>query len=623
MRRSGSLLLTIIAAVFLLVSAPFPARAYEYSYARIVRISYVHGDAQVSRPDQQNWEKAFLNLPIQQGYTIATTDGGRVEIEFESGATARVAENSILQFTELALFEGGRITKLTLTQGTGTFYANPSSRDTYLVVTPQLQVTAHDKAEFRLDVFNDGSSVSVFRGDVTVDSAAGSERITKGQTLAYSAAQPDTLRVEANPSADEWDRWVSSRDDSTSGQREQVLQYTRAPFSYGLADLSNYGAWYDVPGYGYGWAPWGTAAGWMPFWDGRWLFYPGLGWTWISNEPWGWVPYHFGRWVWTPVYGWVWLPGYYNYWCPANVYWVRVGNRLGWAPLPPNTPVGATPSTPPQGPIVVNTPTGVSGGQPNQVLHPNPNLHVRVLTTPPRLLDNGAEGVGRGVADWTGAMGKAAVSGAPKTKLPVGASPFSSGATVLVPTTPQPAGPSEETLGIVFDPGTHTFLNNPVPEKIPRPAAPAKPPTPPAPQAPPAVHSSQPVPPAVTPTPPTKTQSPTTVRPPVMPPLRRNPDVSRPPEQMKLPSPAKPPASPAAPAPPKPDVPTKSNGAPVPTPRAPKPPHPSFVHPPTHINSPRPVHFDHDARTPIPFRSFSSVHGISPPPALHSPGGRR
>ena len=62
--------------------------AQEYSYARVVRLSYVEGDVQVLRPEAESWEEGLLNLPIRQGY-ILSTGLGRAEIEFESGATAR------------------------------------------------------------------------------------------------------------------------------------------------------------------------------------------------------------------------------------------------------------------------------------------------------------------------------------------------------------------------------------------------------------------------------------------------------------------------------------------------------------------------------------------------------
>jgi len=418
--RTAFLLVPVTLALALAI--PQPAFSYDYSYARVVRLSLVQGDVQVARPDQQNWETAIVNLPIQQGYTLATGQG-RAEVEFESGATARIAENSILQFTELALANGGRITKLTLTQGTATFYANLSRDDSFAVLTPQLQVTIPENARLRVDVYDQGTTLSVLKGNVTADTPAGSNRLSKGHTLAYSSDQPDQVRLERNPKPDEWDRWVADRDDGITDARNASASYVSASYSYGLADLGNYGSWFPVRGYGYGWQPWGISSDWLPFWYGRWGFFPGLGWTWISYEPWGWMPYHFGRWLYSPGFGWVWLPGYFNNWCPAPVYWVQTGNGIGWVPLGPRDPAGQVPKNPTPPVVVGNTPTGLFGGAPNQRLKLIAGENPRFLAEPP--IPAGSLAGAAGFRGTTAGFGK------------TGAQP-----------------------GIFFDPKERRFLNN-------------------------------------------------------------------------------------------------------------------------------------------------------------------
>lgn len=90
----------------------------------------------------------------------------------------------------------------------------------------------------------------------------------------------------------------------------------------------------------------------MPFMDGQWLFMGGLGWNWVSVEPWGWLPYHFGSWVNAPGVGWAWIPVGPNVWRPATASWVQVDNRLGWIPdgppqksKPTKAQLAAVPST--------------------------------------------------------------------------------------------------------------------------------------------------------------------------------------------------------------------------------------------------------------------------------------
>jgi hypothetical protein len=328
------LLAAIIAALAAFCAGPARAGGDGYSYARIVRLSLVSGDVQVMRSDEAKWEPALMNMPIQQGMAVGT-NGGRAEIEFENGGALWLSQNSLVQFTELALSNGGRITKVNLSQGTATFDPNLGSSDSFLLVTPELQITPTGRASFRADVRKDSSSLHVLAGHVSVSSLAGTKDLRKGETLYVNASAPADDKITSNASPDDWDKWVKSRSSALTDGQNQSLQYTNAPFGYGMEDLSSYGSWSFFPGFGYGWQPFGVLNGWAPFSAGQWSFYPGMGWTWLSFEPWGWVPYHFGAWAYSPVFGWMWLPSDYGFWSPAPVQWFAVGNRIGWAPVNP------------------------------------------------------------------------------------------------------------------------------------------------------------------------------------------------------------------------------------------------------------------------------------------------
>ena len=439
-------------AVCLFLLLPYPIQAYDYSYARVVRLSLVEGDVQITRSDEKGWEQAIANMPIEQGFTIGTNNG-RAEIEFESGATAYIAENTVLQFTELALSNGGRITKLTLTQGTATFYARLASDDSFAILTPNVQVTIPRRAEVRLDVFKDGTSVSAPQGEADADSPAGTKTIEKGQTLGFSADAPDQVRTQRNPAPDDWDRWVDNHEGSINTGTAHSLQYTSAPFQYGMSDLSQYGGWNYYPGYGFGWQPWNLWIGWAPFNFGRWCFYPGLGWTWVSYEPWGWVPYHFGSWVFSPAFGWVWLPGLYNYWCPAPVQWLRVGNRIGWTPLRPVNQAGAPASLAPKVPVVISGSNQLGGMHKNKILAADtaassPNNKMEILGAPPSM---------------NGKLPRISAGQELHAEKPVSVVPgtatagFQSGITALVPTSPSVTRSGST---IVYDPAERRYVNN-------------------------------------------------------------------------------------------------------------------------------------------------------------------
>ncbi len=108
---------------------------------------------------------------------------------------------------------------------------------------------------------------------------------------------------------------------------------TQSPVTFDtfFQELSPYGDWMNVDGYGMSWCP-RVDRDWRPYTDGRWA-QTDAGWTWMSNEPWGWITYHYGRWTTLNDGSWIWVPGYE--WAPAWVAWRTNEDYVGWAPLPP------------------------------------------------------------------------------------------------------------------------------------------------------------------------------------------------------------------------------------------------------------------------------------------------
>src|ERR1700736_6433488 len=151
------------------------APAASASHARIIRLSLVQGDVRVARTFHGDpltdvkapWERAELNLPVRQGYVLAT-DNGRAEVEFENGAMAFLNANSVLEFFDLSLDDGSLTTRLILRQGTGSFYVNPAHDDYFSVTGGDFTAAATGRANFRMDNFDDGSTVAVIKGQVSV-----------------------------------------------------------------------------------------------------------------------------------------------------------------------------------------------------------------------------------------------------------------------------------------------------------------------------------------------------------------------------------------------------------------------------------------------------------------------
>jgi hypothetical protein len=370
-----------------------PARG-DASHARIIRLSLVQGDVRFARDvkgdpltsDKATWEGATLNLPIRQGYVLAT-DHGRAEVEFENGAMAFLAENTVLEFYDLSLEDGAKTTRLVLRQGTASFYVNPAGDDYFSVTGGDFTVEADGRTGFRLDNFDDGSVVDVTKGRVNVVRKDKTTALVKGQSLSMRAAEKDSTEIARLPVNDDFDRWVAGREDAVMTATSAGQQYVNSPYyTSGIADLYTYGSWFPVGGYGNCWRPYGVGLGWSPFSSGGWFMDSAFGWTFIGSQPWGWLPYHYGGWVFDPFYGWLWSPGYglgrgFNGFVPfrpvTGVFIKSKTGLLGVVPVHPLDVKGKEPINLSKGVFAVSggavaAQAGASGGQSWKVMKAPP-----------------------------------------------------------------------------------------------------------------------------------------------------------------------------------------------------------------------------------------------------------
>ncbi|MBZ5528014.1 MAG: FecR domain-containing protein [Acidobacteriia bacterium] len=362
MKMQRLFLLCLPLSALLFAAAP-PVDASP-SQARIVRLSFVQGEVSFTRSATSDplagqniaWEAAVANLPIRQGYVLATLQG-RAEVEFESGAVAFLAENSVLEFFDLSLDDGARITRLVLRQGTASFSVQPARGDFFSVTGADFTAEPAGRGLFRMENFDDGSTIAVRKGRVKIVAKSLTSELNSGESLAFG---PDATAIPPAgqlPAKDEFDAWVSYRADAANTAAASSLTYVSSPYySSGFADLYSYGGWFSYAGYGYCWRPSGVGLGWSPFTTGNWFFDPFMGWTWVSYEPWGWVPYHFGSWIFDPSYGWIWVPSGFSgwgapAWRPSTAVWVHSGGTTGIVPLHPLDRRGKSPLNLSQGVI--------------------------------------------------------------------------------------------------------------------------------------------------------------------------------------------------------------------------------------------------------------------------------
>src|SRR5208337_3115663 len=97
----------ILIAGFIALLTVTPVWAQSYSHARIVRLSFVEGHVTVQRPDVQAWAEAPVNTPLQEGFELSSGENSFAEIQFENGATIRLGQRSLLDFTQLQLAPDG------------------------------------------------------------------------------------------------------------------------------------------------------------------------------------------------------------------------------------------------------------------------------------------------------------------------------------------------------------------------------------------------------------------------------------------------------------------------------------------------------------------------------------
>jgi hypothetical protein len=377
--------------------------------ARVARIGFLRGAAQIRRADAEDWERVTQNLPIVEGDEIATDAGARLEIQFNSRTYLRLAENSYLKISVLK--DEGIAVSLSHGSLNLRVLEFDKSRTYFEIDAPQTTVAVQKAGMYRLDA-GDKSKAEV-RVAVTEDGEARIYSESSGFTLRSGRSARVFLdgnfageweTADAGRYADDFDSWALERD-AIIAKRLKDAYYDKYYDRniYGAEDLNDYGEWIYTRKYGYVWRPFRNSvagyADWSPYRYGHWRWIPPYGWTWVNDEPWGWATYHHGRWVYDDG-AWVWTPyGQRRYrrswWSPALAVVTWNGSLICWYPLPyeshnynynhhyssrrRNTTIINNNTT-----VIVNNPPAAN---PPPVVTPTPNLTnehrtARILTPP-------------------------------------------------------------------------------------------------------------------------------------------------------------------------------------------------------------------------------------------------
>ena len=322
------------AAVFPLRPALAQQPGNPYENVRLARLGLIDGNVLMQRADDEEWVAASVNMPLRPHDKLWVTEGGRAEVQFDTGAVVRLAENTNVDLLAL----DPDFTQLQLTLGVATVSAHapprPPSRPFLELDTPESTMNVSEAVGFRADVAEDGSSeVTVRRGRLEMARDQEPLTVAADQRVTIEGGDAPRFVLEAAAPPDEWDHWNDKRDEQLA--QAKSLLHLPPDVTMGASDLDGYGRWENVAPYGSVWVP-PVVAGWAPYQSGRWGWVEPWGWTWISYEPWGWLPYHYGRWIVSANVGWVWVPGArLGVWAPGCVRFVYGPEWVGWVPLAP------------------------------------------------------------------------------------------------------------------------------------------------------------------------------------------------------------------------------------------------------------------------------------------------
>src|SRR4030066_2470698 len=91
-------ILKAVMIVIVLLLAPAYALSANLGY---MRISLIEGDVQIKTPDTEDWGFASINTPLAEGDQVWVPQGGRAELQLNTGTYVRLDNNSALQILSM------------------------------------------------------------------------------------------------------------------------------------------------------------------------------------------------------------------------------------------------------------------------------------------------------------------------------------------------------------------------------------------------------------------------------------------------------------------------------------------------------------------------------------------
>ena len=305
--------------------------------SRVARLNWVQGAVSFQPSTLDTWTSATVNYPLTTGDHLYTDRRARAEMHVGANAI-RLEEESNFGFLNL----DDSTVQMRFTEGALQVHLRDSDfRDIWEVDTPNGAISLLRAGDYRIDTDpnRNATMVTVTTGEAEVMNNGRVSLVRARETGYFSDDRDPDIRNANNP--DDFDRFVSGRNQSEN----RLSRSGHVPANVGgYEDLDRYGAWQDVPEYGWAWTP-PVDVNWVPYRDGRWAWVEPWGWTWVDDAPWGFAPFHYGRWV-TAGGRWVWIPGAFDTrpvyapalvvfaggWGSGNVAWFPLGPREYYRP---------------------------------------------------------------------------------------------------------------------------------------------------------------------------------------------------------------------------------------------------------------------------------------------------
>ena len=310
-------------------------QAYAFSASASLgsmRISFIENELQIKTPEAGEWGYGAINTPLDVGDELWVPQGGRAELQLNTGSYIRLDGGTALQILSMDQDSS----QMYLSLGRANIYYDAPRDSVIQIDTPDASTRAFDRATFSLSLSAQTTEVAVYKGYVLTENRVGEIRVNAGNMV--SLGLDTNGEIASIGYLDEWEEWNQARDEQLYGARtSESVRYLPSELRTYSSDLDSHGRWVQVNDYGYVWTPrTHIDRGWTPYRHGRWIWRHG-DYIWLPYEPWGWVPYHYGRWAFVGGIGWCWVPPLPGavYWGPGYVGWVRTLDYVGWVPLAP------------------------------------------------------------------------------------------------------------------------------------------------------------------------------------------------------------------------------------------------------------------------------------------------